>query len=196
VTPNIQPTGPTQPYPPYAPQPKRKSRTGLIIATVALGLLACCGGGAVLVAVKGGGGNTTSGDKAATVGLNQAARDGKFEFVVTAVKCGEPSVGSGFLAKKAQGQFCIVSLSVRNIGDKPQTFFDNNQKAYAGQAEYATDSAATLAVAGDQPTWVNAVNPGNAIVGKIVFDVPAGATLDRLMLHDSAFSGGVTVKTG
>jgi hypothetical protein len=39
----------------------------------------------------------------------------------------------------------------------------------------------------------NTINPGNAVTGKVVFDIPKGAKLTTLELHDSAFSGGVTV---
>jgi hypothetical protein len=37
------------------------------------------------------------------------------------------------------------------------------------------------------------INPGNSVSGIVVFDVPNGQTPGHLELHDSAFSGGVTV---
>jgi len=38
------------------------------------------------------------------------------------------------------------------------------------------------------------VNPGNTLTGKLVFDdIPAGAALTKIELHDSPFSGGVAV---
>ena len=39
----------------------------------------------------------------------------------------------------------------------------------------------------------NVVNPGNAITAKVVYDLPAGATLATIELHDSGFSRGVKV---
>src|SRR5262245_21771627 len=49
----------------------------------------------------------------------QPVRDGKFEFTVQSVKCGVSQVGEDPLTKTAQGQFCLVTISVKNIGDKP-----------------------------------------------------------------------------
>ena len=47
----------------------------------------------------------TAAPAAVHAGLNQAARDGKFEFAVAAVRCGVHSVGDpSVLGKAAQGQ--------------------------------------------------------------------------------------------
>jgi hypothetical protein len=37
------------------------------------------------------------------------------------------------------------------------------------------------------------VNPGNSIDAVVSFDVPAGTSVGTMELHDSMFSGGVTV---
>ncbi|GIF48217.1 hypothetical protein Afe04nite_27560 [Asanoa ferruginea] len=37
------------------------------------------------------------------------------------------------------------------------------------------------------------INPGNALSGKLVFDVPKGTELAALVLHESIFSAGVKV---
>ncbi|WP_144118317.1 DUF4352 domain-containing protein [Catellatospora sichuanensis] len=166
---------------------------------------------AVLTLACGAGGNTADGSddalaaagaeentaapeaaKAAKVG--EAVRDGKFEFTVQKVKCGVAKVGSDLFGAKAQGQFCLVTLKVKNIGKEPQLFSDSNQKAYgAGEAEYSADSGAGIYVNEDANTLLNEINPGNQVTGVIVFDIPKGAKLTRLELHDSAFSGGTPV---
>ncbi len=105
-----------------------------------------------------------------------------------------PSVGSSGLSKTAQGQYCLVTVSVKNIGDKPQTMFDDNQKGLGSNgAEYSTDSGAGLYANTDNPVWIGEINPGNQIKGVLVFDVPKDVQLTGLELHDSAFSGGVEV---
>jgi hypothetical protein len=38
------------------------------------------------------------------------------------------------------------------------------------------------------------INPGNSIAGYVFFDVPRGTTVSKLELHDSMFSGGITVR--
>jgi len=141
-----------------------------------------------------GGGSGKSGG-GATAGLNTPVRDGKFEFTVSGVQCGKTQVGNEVVNKTAQGQFCLVSMSVKNIGDKPQTFSDNYQKAKGTDgASYAADSEAGLYANENAQTFYTDVNPGNTVNGVVVFDVPPTATIATLELHDSAFSGGTTVK--
>lgn len=110
------------------------------------------------------------------------------------VKCGVGSVGQG-LTKTAQGQFCLVTVTVKNIGDKPQTMFDSNQKGFGSNgAEYGTDSAAGLYANSDNAqVWIAEINPGNQVTGMLVFDLPKDVDLVRLRMHDSAFSGGVEI---
>jgi hypothetical protein len=118
-------------------------------------------------------------------GLNTAVRDGKFEFVVTGVDCSKSTLGHDFLTKKAQGKFCVVSLSVRNIGKEAQMFAGFSQKAFdSAGAEFTNDG---------NETFLNEINPGNQVKGRVVFDVPKATTLTSLELHDSAFSSGVKV---
>jgi hypothetical protein len=165
-------------------------------ALAALGL--ACGAGSTSSNNNGG---TAQGNDRGGVGeqapaeegkLNQPVRDGDFEFVVSKVDCGKTSLGPSQFGVKAQGVFCLVTLSTKNIGDKAQTFFDTNQKAFAGSTEYSTNSSASIYIENND-VWITEINPGNTAKGIIVFDVPKGTQLTKLELHDSAFSGGVTV---
>jgi hypothetical protein len=195
---------------------KKKRGAGLILGIVAVVLLLLCGIG-VIVAVSsngnnssnssngnssnsssgGGGGvgsgaNNAQGAKHAKVG--EAARDGKFEFTVASIKCGVAEVGTSGIGKTAQGQFCLVSVTVKNIGTKPQTFDSSSQKAKgANGASYSSDGTAELYANSNAQTFLNEINPGNQAVGVMVFDIPKDATIASLELHDSPFSGGVTV---
>jgi len=131
---------------------------------------------------------------AAAAHFGSAVRDGKFEFVVTSMKCGAPSVGSSGLTSKAQGQFCLVTVSVKNIGTEPQTMFDSNQTVVdAKGAKYQPDTTAGLYANPSDSFFVKAINPGNSMTGVIVYDVPKGLTPTAITLHDSMFSGGVEV---
>jgi hypothetical protein len=188
----------------YAPR-KRKSKAPLIIGIIGAVVLLCCGAGFVIFAASGnklptntagpegdgGGGGAAA---AAAVGLNQPARDGKFEFTVSGVQCGIASVGSSGLDKKAQGQYCKVKVAVRNIGNEARTFAASNVYAYnkAGQ-KYDADDAAALYLGEDARSFLEDINPGNAVNGLVLFDIPQGQTITKVELHDSPFSGGVTV---
>lgn len=126
--------------------------------------------------------------------LGQPVRDGKFEFTVTAVKYGVAQVGGSALNKTAQGQFVLISVTVKNIGQEPQTFDGSNQTAKsAGGAEFDNDTTAEIYANSQSQTFLEKINPGNQVSGVIVFDIPKGEKLASLVLHDSMFSGGVTV---
>ena len=133
-------------------------------------------------------------EKAAkTPGLKDKVRDGKFEFTVTGVDCGAKKIGDEYINTKAQGEFCLVHMKVKNIGDEAQSFFADNQTAYNAKGqEFSADSGAAIYLA-DADSFMSEINPGNSIKGTVVFDVPKGTDLTSIDLHDSFFSGGVTV---
>jgi hypothetical protein len=126
-------------------------------------------------------------------GIGQPAADGKFSFVVSGVDCSLTEIGNQYVGTKAQGQFCVVSVAVTNIGDKAQSFFGDNASLFnaAGQ-EFSADTEAAIYLE-DSSSLYEEINPGNTLNSKVVFDVPAGTTPSSIELHDSAFSGGVTV---
>lgn len=127
--------------------------------------------------------------------LGETARDGKFEFVVKSIECGKTSVGTNqYLTRQAQGQFCLLNVTVKNIGNEAQSLFSANQKLLNAQnQQYAADDTATLYAAPNGGSWYSNINPGNSVEGAIVFDIPKDQTPVTAELHDSAFSGGVKV---
>jgi hypothetical protein len=126
-------------------------------------------------------------------GIGDKVRDGKFEFVVTGMDCSKTKVGNQYLNAKAQGKFCMISVTVTNIGDEAQLFTGSNQLAYAGETEFKNDSTAGLYANSDSQTFLEDVNPGNSVKGELIFDVPKKTTLTEIELHDSFLSGGVRV---
>jgi len=130
-------------------------------------------------------------------GLNAPVKDGKFEFTVSKVDCGKSQVGSNSLVKKAQGQFCLVSLSVKNIGNESQLLDASSQKAMDAQGrKFSADGTAGIYLGDEGNTFLNQINPGNAVQGQVVFDIPKDAKISKLELHDSPFSQGVAVAVG
>jgi Domain of unknown function (DUF4352) len=127
-------------------------------------------------------------------GIGQPAADGKFNFVVNGVDCSVTELGNEFLSQKAQGQFCIVDLTVTNIGDRAQSFFGDNATLFNAQGQqFSADSEAAIYLENSSSLYEE-INPGNTLASKVVFDVPTGTVPTSIELHDSAFSGGVTVK--
>lgn len=183
----------TSQHVPPAP-PVKKSRGGKVALLIAAGVIAVCGVGGVIAAViadTGGDSGSSSGKPAAA---GSTVRDGSFEFQLGHIECGVPQVGTEPLTKKAQGQFCLVTVTVANVKQKAETFDASSQKALGkGGAEYKPDSAAGLYANNNGETFLNDINPGNEVTGVLVFDIPASATLERIELHDSPFSGGAQV---
>lgn len=128
--------------------------------------------------------------------VGEAARDGQFEFVVKSVTCGKASVtdASGYITKTAQGQYCLMDVTVKNIGDKQQYFSEGDQKLLnAGGQQYSPDSSATLTNSNNSDALLAQINPGNTVEGTLVFDIPKDQTPVTAELHDSSFSNGVKV---
>lgn len=176
---------------------RHKILTGILVLVVLGIVVSAAGGGTETNTNQANSGSDTSASEkpaATTAKIGETARDGKFEFTVTAFKCGAKTLGDNeFLREEAQGQFCVMDVTVKNIGNEAQTFFTSEQKVKNAQGqEFSNDTSAEIAVGGGD-AWVNEINPGNTAKGKVVFDVPADATIVSAELHDSSFSNGVEV---
>jgi hypothetical protein len=184
-------------YPPvgYPPQPPRKkSNAGLIVLIVVIAVIVLCGGSVLTIALVGSKGSTGTASSSAHHTFNEPVRDGKFEFVVKSLTCGKAKEGDEVLNKTAQGQYCEVALSVKNIGTEAQIFDGSSQKAKgANGATYENDGEAEIYANSDNDTFLNKINPGNQATGTVIFDIPKDGKIVSLELHDSPFSGGVTV---
>jgi hypothetical protein len=121
-------------------------------------------------------------------GIGQEARDGKFAFTVTNIATA-PAAGT----EQARGEFVIVTMTVKNTGDEPRSYFAKNQKLIdtAGR-QFAADTMADLSI--NKDSMVMDLNPGFELNVKVPFDVPVGTTPAVLEVHDSAFSGGAKIK--
>jgi hypothetical protein len=156
---------------------------------------------------KSGGGTPASGTAgtggaapaAATAGpgIGSKVRDGKFQFTVTRVShrrsVGDTSLGLG---ETAQGRFTVLHIKVTNIGNVAQTLDDSAQYVYDSHGrQYDADSEADIDANNNNGGGVffNDINPGNTVRGVILFDLPKGDKAVKAELHDSMFSGGVTV---
>ncbi|MFI6226170.1 DUF4352 domain-containing protein [Micromonospora echinospora] len=171
----------------------RKSTT-LALITTGLVALGCGSGGTDNAADTGGAADEK---KAAVAKVGEPTRDGKFEFTVKSSKCGVAKVGTDLIGAKAQGQFCLITINVKNIGKEAQMFDGSSQKAYAADGtEYSADTSAAIYANKNAETFLNDINPGNQVNGVLVFDIPKNVKLTKLELHDSPFSGGVDVTLG
>ncbi|HEX2498844.1 MAG TPA: protein kinase [Actinomycetes bacterium] len=129
-------------------------------------------------------------------GIGDPVRDGNLEFVVDKLVCGESSIGPPLFRQTAHGQYCVVTLNVRNVKNDPRTFSIVNQKLRDGDREFSASVLATMAANGSANLINTQLNPEQTAHGLLVFDVPESATPDSMELHDSLLSGGVRVAVG
>lgn len=144
---------------------------------------------------------TASTQAPAAPGLNQQANDGKIGFTATAFKCGVPQIEQpgdqyGTFTTSAKAPYCVLSLSMKGIGNQAQNFDDDAQYLYATNGtQYSADDDATFdANSSDSNCTLSpGINPGVTLDCSLVFDVPTGVSISYAKLHDSAASGGVRV---
>jgi hypothetical protein len=190
------PTPTSTPTP--TPNPRRDTtRLILILAATAAILLCACIGIATAATFVGREvyDNVKQRNRDA-VGLNELVRDGDFEFRVHEITYGTAELADQSVTRQASGQFCLVELTVRNVGDRPATFSDRYQRAFrADGEEYAVDSAAGVLANSDQQIFLNSINPGNTVTGVLVYDIPPDATITRLELRATPSGTGALVTT-
>lgn len=184
---------PTRVYTGPAPKPPRRRKRGrrvLIAATTFLGVMM------LLNALNERTPTGAAQSPPAAPGIGDPVRDGNLEFVVEKMECGRSSVGPLLFEQTADGQFCLVTLNMRNVKGDPRTFSIVNQKLHDGDREFAASIVATMAANGSAELINTELNPDQTAQGVLVFDVPESASPDTLELHDSLLSGGVEVQVG
>ncbi|MFE9960591.1 DUF4352 domain-containing protein [Micromonospora sp. NPDC005299] len=112
--------------------------------------------------------------KPKTFGVGGKVRGGDFEFTVNGVKCGISQVGSPFLSTKAQGTFCKVNLTVKNVTKSAHTFHAHGTLTAqdATGREYEADGEAGIYGNTDGQGFLDEINPGNSVKANVYFDVP------------------------
>jgi Domain of unknown function (DUF4352) len=110
--------------------------------------------------------------------------DGTFAFVVTQVDT-SPTFGH----TRAEGVYVIVSMAVRNVGTQTQTFEWAAQRLKDRTGREYSPSLMHPSLLG----FVNSIDPSLQVSVKLAFDVPAGAKLTQIVLHDSLSSHGAPV---
>lgn len=82
-------------------------------------------------------------------------------------------INNKYLGKKnADGIYLVLNISIKNNGNKALTVSNNLFKLLKGKVVYSPDSEACLYVNEEDKLFDHKVNPGNAVTGNIVFDVP------------------------
>jgi hypothetical protein len=126
--------------------------------------------------------------------LNRTGADGAFIVTVAGVKCGIAAVGPADLLQRANGRFCLVSVSVENAGREPRLLDGSAQRAVDAHGKnYAVDDRAAAFLNAQTPTLLDEIAAGATVRGVLPFDVPAGTRLNALLVHESGTSKGAKI---
>lgn len=130
-----------------------------------------------------------------TYETGEKATDDAYQFSVTKIRCGVRRVGDQYSGEKAQGQFCMVSMKVKNVGKDPITFSSENQALMDTKGKQHSPNDDAWIYVDDSDPW-DEINPGNTLKTIVPFDIPKKAKPDYLLLKAGVFgfSDGVRVK--
>lgn len=154
--PPTPPGGSVPPYPPGPPLPPPKpgGRLPLILGIIAVLLICCCA--AVVTSLLTWGGDAYDQIRnrtRQTIGLDEPGRDDKLELRMRAVECAVDRIGNPFVSQAPVGQFCLVQVTVRNIGDRPAAVSESLQEAYGPAGKrFVADGAAVLLATPSSPS--------------------------------------------
>jgi len=197
-------------YPaPQQPQEPKKKRGVLKWILIVIGIIVALFVALVIIGVAIGededtaapaGSSTTakpspSASEVPTAKIGDKVTDHSYEFTVTKISCGVRRVGDQYMGEKAQGQFCLVTMRIKNVGKDPITFSDQNQALVDTKGRtYSPDDEAWAYVDDADNIW-GEINPGNTLKTVVPFDVPKEIEAEYLLLKAGTwgFSEGVRV---
>jgi hypothetical protein len=114
---------------------------------------------------------------------NTVTSDGGVAMSIAAVDCDHPT---------AAGISCRVAFRAVNVSDGFPVFTESAQRAYDAQGrEFRPDPAADLVANHGMPV-TQRLQRGVPVSGVLVFDIPAGDRIDRVVLHGRPDSPGET----
>jgi len=202
ATGNAPGTGDAAAGPGHLAPPPPPARRGVVLLVALVGLIiALCAGVSLAVGI-GGASRPRSGTSHriaaqdgtdATTDQGMPVRDGSMEFTLRRVTCGLSHLG-GRPGDTATGQYCVAAVNVTEVGTAPGTFTTADQEAYSVKdIRYRAAGAASLPDDAGISALPYSVRPGHSVLASVVFDVPRGDSISRLILRDTPSSPGATV---
>ena len=122
------------------------------------------------------------------------ASEGTLFVSISKTECGVATVGPADLPLAPEGEFCLVTMAVRNTGKEPRLLDPGAQRAVDehGRSHRVAEQAAVF-VNDQDPSLLDEIPPGATRHGVVPFDVPKGSRLAAFQLHKSPHSTGVRV---
>lgn len=133
-------------------------------------------------------------EKPSTPGFGVPVTESDLEFTAIGIASAGAQVGDQYLNAQAQGTFQRLTIRVKNVGTSGQTFTTSSLTIIDQDGrEFDADSLATAYGNSDSGMWLSQINPGNAVEGDVIFDLPAGAVPTTLVAKGGFFGSGVEI---
>jgi hypothetical protein len=98
------------------------------------------------------------------------------------------SIGSGYAQETANGVFVVVDIKLTNEEDEPATIMEDMISLIGGNGNtYSTSTDATFAL-GDESLFLEEIQPGLTVKGKLVYDVPPKVVKGSFLQVEDLFS--------
>lgn len=130
----------------------------------------------------------------AAAGIGDPVQADDVEITVTNVERGVKSVGPDGFEEDAQGEFVVVDIDVKNNGAEEVSLGSSDFTLVGDGVSYSTSDDASYYLEG--ALIYEDINPGNSYSGKIVFDIPDGASYSTLEVTPGWFGDTAEVQVG
>jgi hypothetical protein len=124
--------------------------------------------------------------------LPATATQGSFKYTFNSMDCKKTTLGGSYLNTKADGVYCVVSTTAKNISNRTEYVGDSDIYLIDTQGnQYEHDSGVSLYLEGT--FFLDKVSPGNQKKGYLVYDVPKSAKIQKILLDGGLFGESVEV---
>ncbi len=175
--------------------------TGIIVLIIVFGVIGAMGSSSKGGSSNGGSNSNTStqSSSAKTGKVGETISDGDLSFTVKSLDKAS-TVGNSFSQKTAQGIYYILAVEVKNNGKDTKTINSSDFKVVDSQGrkfDSSTDGQTAMEMeSGSTSFFLQQVQPGLGVNGKIIFDLPKDATGLKLVAQGDLFSNGVQIDLG
>lgn len=178
---------------------RHKIMTGILVIVVIIIVASASGSKNSTASSSTAATESTVAQTAKTAKIGETIADGDLEFTLQAVDTTQ-TVGNSFSQKSAQGIYDILTVKIQNNGKDTKTINASNFTLVDDKGrkfDYSTDGQTAMEMtSGTTSFFLQQIQPGLAVTGKIIFDVPATATGLKLMAQGSLFGTPVAIDLG
>jgi hypothetical protein len=130
---------------------------------------------------------------AASSALPKTVSSGDFKWTFKSLKCGIRKLGGSYINTTADGQFCILYASAKNMTKKSHYLNDSDVMLVDSSGnEFEPNSGMTMYM--DCVFFLNKVSASNTKNGCLVYDVNKSSKIKKILISGGWFDDDVVIK--